>query len=133
MTQHQPHSSTRRDLIRLATAAGAALGVPAIAVADPIYEAIERHRGLWAELGRQCRATREMDALEQNAALAPLHDDIEGAENELIESKITTIAGAVALLRYVAEMEREEDKPFHELIDPEALADALAQIGEVRS
>jgi hypothetical protein len=39
----------------------------------------------------------------------------------------------VALLRYVAEMEREEDKPFHELIDPEALADALAQIGEVRS
>jgi hypothetical protein len=100
---------------------------------DPICAAIQRHRALWAELGRQCRATRDMDALEQAAALAPLHDDIESAEHELIASEISTIAGAVQLLRYVAEMEREEDKPFHELMDPEALADALAKIEGVQS
>jgi hypothetical protein len=51
---------------------------------DPILAAIERHRGLWAELGRQCRATRDMSVGDQIAAL--------------------------------------------ELVDPEALADALARI-----
>jgi hypothetical protein len=47
-------------------------------------------------------------------------DEIEDAENKLIDPEITTIAGAMALLRYVAEMEREEDKPWSELIDPDA-------------
>jgi hypothetical protein len=107
--------------------------IPAPSEPDPIYAAIERHRIVWAELGSRCQALSDLDTLELNAALAPIHEAVENAEADLIDPAVTTIAGAVELLRYVAEMEREEDKPFHELIDPEALADALEKIEGVQS
>jgi hypothetical protein len=122
MTQHQPHSTARRDLIRLATAAGAALGVPAIAVADPIYELIERHRETmraWdassADVGRaqgdwfgQRKGPFEKPAGETAKAIAEEEerqsalDDLEqAAADAIVETVPTTAAGMLVAIRYV--------------------------------
>jgi hypothetical protein len=69
---------------------------------DPIFEAIERHRLAWAELGDRCSALDEAGTPEARAEEHRLNKAVNEARDEMIEIEPTTLAGAVALLRYVA-------------------------------
>jgi hypothetical protein len=155
MTQHQPHSTTRRNLIRLATAAGAALGVPAIAVADPIYDAIEYHRKTiraWdaasTDLGRlegdwfaQREEPFEKAPAETAKAIADAEErqdatgDVEiSAADALVETVPTTLAGALTAIRYVLGYYDGESDIYpgrsHELLDDEQTLTFLGTIGD---
>jgi hypothetical protein len=95
---------------------------------DPIYAAIERHRAPWAELNARGASLGDSDAPEAKRELARLLDAVEVGEGELAgEVEPTTIAGVVALLRYVADLERE-GKTLGEIFDAASLADALEKI-----
>jgi hypothetical protein len=150
-------STTRRDLIRLATAAGAGsvLGVPAIAVADPIYAAIEHHREVirpWDaaataadELMGEWYALRagpfEKPPAEMAAAIAEAEEhqdvmsDLEArAVDALVETVPTTLTGLLAAIRYVLGYSEGTSEMYpgrsHDLLGGDRFLTFLGTIGD---
>jgi hypothetical protein len=93
---------------------------------DPIFAAIRRHRAAWKDLDSRCGLYADDEAPEAQAALAALHDEVSAAVDDLNNIEPTTIAGAVALLRYVASKREMTELLGVELLDPGVLANALA-------
>ncbi|RXH26040.1 hypothetical protein XH84_30755 [Bradyrhizobium nanningense] len=102
---------------------------------DPIFVVIERHR----ELSAHHDAAASVSAKLEDVADFFAADEISGQRNlalsehanVLIRSKPTTIAGAIALTRYVAglpEWELPDDDAWHRVF-LEGLADAIDEIG----
>ncbi len=144
---HHPHTTTRRNLIRLAFSAGAARGVPAVAVADPIYELIERHRETMApwdaaigEYDDACGAwydvqTRpfEKPPIEIARAMAEAEErqNLTGemeraAADAVVETVPTTLPGVLAAIRYVL----GHYDNGHELLDDDQTLTFLDTIGD---
>jgi hypothetical protein len=67
------------------------------------------------------------------AGLTALHEEVVAAVDALNYTEPTTIAGAVALLRYAASKQEMTHMRGVALHDPGVLADALAKIGEAQS
>ena len=95
----------------LAGAASAAVAIPAAAapMPDPIFAAIEAHRAAWAALEKDCSRLSDESTPEAEAEFYRLNDAVEEAAGILVETQPTTMAGAVALLRHVAEHEGQGD------------------------
>ncbi|UVO38018.1 hypothetical protein KUL72_06425 [Bradyrhizobium arachidis] len=102
---------------------------------DPIFVVIERHR----ELSAHYDAAASVSAKLEDVADFFAADEISGQRNlaltehanVLIRSKPTTIAGVIALARYVAglrEWELPDDDAWHRVF-LEGLADAIDEIG----
>jgi hypothetical protein len=134
-------TTSRRALLAgaPAVAAAALAGSNALAIAeakaaevDPIFAAIERHRAAEEVGNSRCSALDEAGTAEAEEELGALYDAIGTAEDELRETEPTTIAGAVALLRYVARVV-EHGPTLGHLLDPTVLADALAKIEGAQS
>jgi len=107
-------------------------GAPAIVAADlaptepdPIFAALERHREAWNDLLARCSGLADEKTPEGQAAYQALQDGCAAAEENLIETAPTTMAGAVALLRHEALMHKDD---LNSIIDSELLADALTDI-----
>jgi hypothetical protein len=100
-------------------------------VADPIYAAIERSRLAWAELEAHCSALSDAGTPEAHAEELRLNHRVSAADEKMVETDPTTIAGAVALLRYVADHERS-GKTLGDMLNADALANALAKIAAER-
>jgi hypothetical protein len=111
--------------VRIEAGARPARGTPV--EPDPIYAAIERHRVALAELDSRCSALDAAKTPEATAELMRLHDVVQDCEIELGEVEPTAITGAVALLRHVADVERQGCL-LGEIFDADALADALEKI-----
>ena len=87
----------------LASIASLPLTVPAVAPAsspDPVYMAIERHR----------RADAAVSALENDENIDAMVDLVNDAAWDLLVTAPTTLAGALALVRYVR---LEDEQLFH--------------------
>jgi hypothetical protein len=99
----------RRALV--AGAASAAVAIPAAAapMPDPIFAAIEAHRAAWAALEKDCSQLSDASTPEAEAEFDRLNDAVEEAAGTLVDTQPTTMAGAVALLRHVAEHEGRGD------------------------
>jgi hypothetical protein len=106
---------------------------PAPSKRDPIFAAIKRHRAAWKGLDSRCGLYTDDEAPEAQAALAALHDEVGAAVDDLNNTEPTTIAGGVALLRYVASKREMIELLGVELLDPGVLADALEKIEGVQS
>lgn len=103
-------------------------GLPASsATVDPIYAAIERRRAAYETAESRCAAFDESGTAEAEEEQLTAIDVLTTAENELRETEPTTIAGAVALLRYIADIVIT-GPPLDHVLDPAVLADALAKI-----
>ena len=87
-------------------AAVPALAGPIVIEPDPIYAAIEAHRAAWAELESKTSALDAAHTEEAEAELRHLIDTEEDAANEVAMSIPTTLAGALSLSRYAAELDR---------------------------
>jgi hypothetical protein len=120
-----------KTIDRRAILAGAAslpaISIPAIAAVtepDPIHAAIEAHRAAWARLEDHLRKSTAEDEAEEERLNAVIAD----AEDGLSATEPTTIAGAVALLRYV--VEHREMSSDHEFAAGalSILADALERM-----
>jgi hypothetical protein len=105
---------------------------------DPIFAAIERHRATWAELNTRCSALSDAGTPEAEAELDRIMDADGEAAGELAGTEPMTLAGAIALLRYVAEcddysFEDEEDGKTKLLsyFIQRNVADAIETIGGV--
>jgi hypothetical protein len=86
---------------RAVLAGSAAIIIPTACVGvDPIYAAIQRHRDAYAARGAALEARRDDDT----GAMFELDFN---ARNDLITTHPTTIAGAAALCRYVAEFAQQ--------------------------
>ena len=94
-------------------AAGLA-GIPAAAPdkADPIFAAIERHRVAWEALDRGGDALAEVFTPEAHAEIIRLNDQLDSASEAMIETNPATLLGAIALLRYAAEIPECLTQPF---------------------
>jgi hypothetical protein len=95
----------------LAGAASAAVAIPTAAapMPDPIFAAIEAHRAAWAALEKDCSRLSDESTPEAEAEFYRLNDAVEEAAGSLVETQPTTMAGAVTLLRHVAEHEDKGD------------------------
>jgi hypothetical protein len=114
------HPSTRKEAIMsvninrralVAGAASAAVAIPAAAapMPDPIFAAIEAHRAAWAALEKDCSQLSDEGTPEAEAEFYRLNDAVEVAVCTLVATQPTTMAGAVVLLRHVAEHEDKGD------------------------
>jgi hypothetical protein len=131
-----------RRAVLAGLAAAPALAAPAFALGgpDPIFAAIERHKALYAAF---CRALTGMGECEKRSGFAdsPELDEWHRRESEACDAEMaahdemlatvpTTLAGLLALLRYV---EQESGfgfgRGFKETIS--ATVTALEQIGAV--
>jgi hypothetical protein len=92
---------------------------------DPIFAAIESHKSAWAALGAECPYLSEQDTPEAEARLDELHDAVSEADEALIEGEPTTVAGMIALFRYVADFQKTGDI-FHGSNDVGVFHDNLA-------
>lgn len=102
----------------LAGAAAAAVPVPVLAAADPIYAAIEAHRR--ADTAFLARCMLEDDLVERGVRLDPATDDFRtpemiavvnasiAARASLANTTPTTTAGLAAYLDYVLTMSSDE-------------------------
>jgi hypothetical protein len=120
-----PVDPTRRRLLTIAAAASIAGVSPAIASAlpdDPIYAAIERHRAAceahreavrvefaFEEVGMTGEKLRQYQILQ--VATSAAFDDMDDVGCDLVNTKPTTLAGIVALCRYVEPLLNEEGTP----------------------
>jgi hypothetical protein len=77
-------------------------------VADPIYAAIERHRVAWADLDSRCFALADAYTPEAEAEQARLSEAVSVTEANLANVEPTTLAGSIAVLRYVAETQERD-------------------------
>ena len=95
----------------LAGAASAAVAIPTAAapMPDPIFAAIEAHRAAWAALEKDCSRLSDESTPEAEAEFDRLNAAVEEAVGTLVDTQPTTMAGAVALLRHVAEHEDKGD------------------------
>jgi hypothetical protein len=101
-------------LNRRAVLAGAA-AVPAISISglatgaepDPIFAAIEAHRSAWVHFADNPSKSKVHLTAEDDAETERRLDALDDAACTLSAINPTTIAGVVALLRYVAEHESE--------------------------
>jgi len=88
------------------------VGVPIPAIQsphDPIFAAIDAHRTALAALEADTSRLDEEDTPEALAKLDELHDAVSEAEERLIETKPSTMAGAKELSQYAAECEARDD------------------------
>jgi hypothetical protein len=99
---------------------------------DSIFAAIGRHRAAWKDLNCRCSDLADDPAPEAQAALAAIHEEVGAAVGDLNEIEPTTIAGAVALLRYAASQQEITETLGVTLHDPGVLADALEKISGYR-
>src|SRR5436309_10007926 len=110
--------SERPSLSRRTLMSGAALPavavLPAIANAaalppakpvDPIFAAIVAHRAAWDEFNARCSVLAEAETPEAWAEYEDLTEAEYEAASKLADTAPTTLAGAVALLHYVADVE----------------------------
>jgi hypothetical protein len=137
-------SITRRNIVTTVIGAAGLSAIPVAATAmipDPIYAAIERHKALNAAFRRALTGMGRFEKM-NGWADSPERDvwrerEIEtcdaerGACDEMIATAPTTLAGLLALLRYV-------EKEKAEFLDEDALKEllsttvsALASIGAV--
>jgi hypothetical protein len=85
---------------------------PALAGADPLIALISS----WASIDGQMRVVDvTLPEDEYNAALAVFYDPINKVEDQIGEAVPTSIAGAVALLRFLREWQKESEN--HEFSD----------------
>lgn len=109
--------SRRSVLGGLATAAlagAAVLPVPAVAIVDPIFAAIERHREASERYSAAVEASAILASDDANFdPAAALTDETTDAliaiANDLIRTEPTTLAGVVALARHLAGLEEWEE------------------------
>jgi hypothetical protein len=136
--------SRRAVLAGIATAP--ALAAPALALTsagpDPIFAAIENHKGLNAAFSRALLLKDTFEGEHGFSDTSPQHDDLVRREDETCDAEReacdemlatvpTTFAGVLALLRYV-EQERGEfldETAFKELLS--TTVSALATLGAV--
>lgn len=121
-------TTSRRTILAAvgALAAGSAANLAAVVVTkaahvDPIFAAIENYRGLWAAFEKIIREEDRLNGnqyhgipakpghAEAKAERSRLWGALQDAQYELADAPATTLAGAAALLRFVAEVEREDD------------------------
>jgi hypothetical protein len=89
---------------------------------DPIFAAIEAHRAAWADYTPKIAALEDVNTRKAEAELLRVYDVQTASECALAAAGLTTIAGAVALLRYVDEfVDRDEVPP----VCPAQVADML--------
>jgi len=93
---------TTRRAILAGTAALPGLGIPAIAAADPIFAAIERHRQVEAKYLAACASEKIGD---QDEVLYELNDKSSEQYAALTKMTQTTVAGCAALLRHIEHYE----------------------------
>jgi hypothetical protein len=121
-----PIDTTRRHFLTVAAAGGAALTLPPVRAAsqaaDPIYEVIESHRKACAahneavdthmdfeEVGMTGEKLEKYESLVAETDAA--HDRLDGVGCDLINTRPTTLAGILALCRYINPLFEEEDSP----------------------
>lgn len=95
---------------------------------DPIFAAIECHRMASEEHNRKCSALADLKTPEGDAEEMRLIEASLAARDEMKETEPTTIAGAVALLRYISDA-AEDDMTLGALFCPDTLADGLEKLG----
>jgi hypothetical protein len=131
-------------LSRRATLAGLALapaaGLAGIAPhADPIFAAIERHREAWRAFTEDVAVAFDLEEAGNKSVdadtLANARGDVaEDLKNALLETKPTTLAGALAVIRYVNSYYSEptDSRPvgYHELFEDEEYFTFLTTIGD---
>ena len=110
-------TSTSRRAVVAGIATASAASVTAIAApvninpaTDPIFAAIERHRGAAAVY-----AASDPDTDPEGDALALIED--EDAREVLLTTRPTTLAGCAAVLRYVASYDADHDISLFDLAD----------------
>jgi len=111
-TSALPVHSTRRHLLTMAAGGAVAAALPVAALAlvpDQIFAAIERHRELSADYTAAVDISSKLeDGPEFEAADAIAGDrcgDLLDHADALIRLEPTTMAGVIALMRYVASLE----------------------------
>jgi hypothetical protein len=99
----------RRNFVALGAAAAIpTIGLPApsmcIEAPDPILDAIERCRRAYDGVERACELTGSMSGFdpEWDAITTPAWTELSEARAALFSTQPTTIAGAVAVLRFVS-------------------------------
>ena len=120
--------SRRKTLAGLAVLPALIPAVAAAADPDPIFAAIERHRVLSTEYDSAVAISGNLGGPEFEAAeeiTSVCCDALLEHANKLICSKPTTLAGAIALVRYVASLEEWQEPVDY---DQQAWEDA----GELR-
>jgi len=75
---------------------------------DSIFAVIAAHRAAWTALGADCCRLDEEDTPEAEAKLDELHEAVSTTAGMLADCKPTTVAGAAALLRDVADQESNQ-------------------------
>lgn len=116
---------------RLAAAVRKISGVAPLALApvsaDPIYAAIELHRAAWEEHNDNCSRLDDLDTPEAKLEEERLGDAVTVTGDEVYGTAPTTLAGAAALLRYVARL-NDGGLPLDEILNPDTVAATLEQI-----
>jgi hypothetical protein len=138
-----PVDPTRRHLLAVAAGGAVAAAIPTATLtaaaalpADPIYEVIERHRKACAahneaidthmdfeELGMEGEKLAEYKRLVAETDAA--YDRLDDVGCDLINTKPTTLAGILALCRYINPLFEEEDSsdlPTYILYDDDTTA-----------
>jgi hypothetical protein len=90
---------------------------------DPIFAAIERHRKAFADFGARCSELDDLGTPEARDEWGRLHDAFDEEADNIMQGP-TTIAGAVAGLRYIVENDVFEDP--QEFM--QSIADAIEKI-----
>lgn len=132
---------TRRSAVNALVGAAGLSAIPVAASAmapDPIFPAIERHKALNADFSRACRfeplPTSTLEHAEWERRELETSDAEREACDELVGTVPTTLAGILALLRYV-EHEHARGETFLDQDQLEELlsttADAVQAIGGV--
>jgi len=91
---------TRRTLALGAVAAATTPTAALSSVPDPVFAAIARHREAYRAHGQALAITSELDSVELEAAATHAGDVELQAALALLDTRPTTIAGCIALLRY---------------------------------
>jgi hypothetical protein len=111
-----PETTNRRAVLGAVLAAGAAVALPALAgpaaATDPIFALIRRHQLAWARFSATCTLTDEVRAEREgrevtaadHLAYDTANDHEKGVMDELMDTPPATISGAVAILRYLIEI-----------------------------
>ncbi|MGA9896005.1 MAG: hypothetical protein WBQ55_27480 [Xanthobacteraceae bacterium] len=95
------NQTTRRAII-VGTAALPVLSIPAVAAADPIFAALERHRQAEAAYQAACMSEEIRD---DDELLVELSDRSDGQYTVITKMTPTSVAGCAALLRHVEKYE----------------------------
>jgi len=134
--------SRRAALAGLALAPTAGLAATTTEV-DPIFAVIEKHREAWKAFAGAASAAADVQVelvnrgersnenaayVEAQAGADVLGDVAEELQEELLETQPTTLAGAVAVIRYVNGYNQGH---YHDLFENEEYSKFLETIGNV--